>query len=249
MRTTFSALVALALLLIGAPAMAGDFQVNPVRVSLSSASQAGLVTVSNRAATPVRLQLQGFAWSESVTGEPLLTPTERLVVFPTLLELAPGESRRVRVGLVGPAKAGEETYRLIVEELPDHRSKDPQGVAIRMRMSIPVFASAAETPARGAVSGARVLPGSPRKLVIELSNLGARHFKAGRIDVRLEVKGRQPISAKLSGWYVLSGLRREHIIELPNTARCVTRATITVETDTAGTLEWQNPVVDPACAR
>lgn len=253
MRTTLHILLGLILLTMSEPAWAGDFQVNPVRVSLSPTAQAGMVTVSNRASAPVRLQLQGFAWSETLAGEQVLTPTERLVVFPTLLELAPGESRRVRIGLNGAPGTSEETYRLIVEELPDHRTPDPKGVAIRMRMSIPIFASSVDASVaggtRGAVSDTRVLPGRERKLRIELSNLGERHFKAGKIEVKLDLKGRAPLTAKLSGWYVLAGKKREHLVELPREARCVTRATISVETDTAGTLEWQDELVDPACAR
>lgn len=208
-----------------------------------------MVTVSNRAGAPVRLQLQGFAWSETVGGEQVLTPSDRLVIFPTLLELNPGESRRVRIGLNGAPASSEETYRLIVEELPDHRTPDPKGVAIRMRMSIPIFASAADSSARGAVTEARVLPGRERKLRIELSNLGQRHFKAGRIEVELERKGRPPLTANLTGWYVLAGQKREHLVELPKEARCITGAKIRVETDGAGTLEWRDGLVDPACAR
>lgn len=253
MRTTLNMMLGLALLTMSAPVWAGDFQVNPVRVSLSSTAQAGMVTVSNRAGTPVRLQLQGFAWSETVGGEQVLTPSDRLVIFPTLLELGPGESRRVRVGLNSPPATAEETYRLIVEELPDHRTPDPKGVAIRMRMSIPVFASSDagsdKAGPRGAITEAQVLPGRERKLRIELGNLGARHFKAGQIEVKLDLKGRPPLTAKLSGWYVLAGKKREHLVTLPKEARCITRATISVETDTAGTLEWRNELVDPACAR
>lgn len=249
MRTTLKTLLGLALLTMSEPASAGDFQVSPVRVSLSSTAQAGMVTVSNRAGAPVRLQLQGFAWSETVGGEQVLTPSERLVIFPTLLELNPGESRRVRIGLSGQPATTEETYRLIVEELPDHRTPDPKGVAIRMRMSIPVFATSGEGKALGAITEARVLPGRERKLRIELGNLGERHFKAGRIEVELELKGRPPLTAKLSGWYVLAGQRRQHLVELPREARCITRATISVETDSAGKLEWRNELVDPACAR
>lgn len=253
MRTTINILLGLALLTMSTPVWAGDFQVNPVRVSLSPTAQAGMVTVSNRAGSSVRLQLQGFAWSETVGGEQVLTPSDRLVIFPTLLELGPGESRRVRVGLNGPPAATEETYRLIVEELPDHRTPDPKGVAIRMRMSIPIFATSADPSAeagpRGAVTEARILPGRERKLQIELGNLGVRHFKAGKIEVKLDLKGRPPLTAKLSGWYVLAGKKRQHLVELPKEARCVTRATISVETDTAGTLEWRNELVDPACTR
>lgn len=248
MRTLLNCLVGLALLAPSGLARAGDFQVNPVRVFLSGGTQAGMVTVSNRGGGPVRLQLKGFAWSETLGGEPELTPTDRLVVFPTLLELGPGESRRVRVGLSAPAGAREETYRLLVEELPDHRTKDPKGVAIRMRMSIPVFSAAGNANTTGAVSDARVVAGPERKLRIELANLGDHHFKAGRIEVRLDLKGRAPLHTQLSGWYVLAGLRREHLVALPKEARCVTHASISVETDAAGTLEWQRPVVDPACA-
>jgi len=230
--------------------MAGDFQASPVRVFLEDGAKSGMLALTNRGDTVVRLQLSGYAWDEGKTGAPRLTPTDSLVLFPSLLELGPGQTRRVRVGVSAKGNAREETYRVIVEELPDHGAPKRNGIAIRMRVSIPVFVDPRGNVARGEVEGARVEVKDGRQIIFTLKNLGDQHFKAGDISLKLEIKGRKdPLLAKVSGWYVLAGGLREHMVALPPEARCVTRATIGVETDFAGRLERELAVSDPACKR
>jgi fimbrial chaperone protein len=251
MRTFLTAAALAVMSFAGAPSvMAGDFQASPVRVFLEDGAKSGMLTLTNRGDRPVRLQLSGFRWDEGKTGEPSLTPTDSLVLFPSLLELNPGQMRRVRVGVNTKDGAREETYRVIVEELPDHGAPKKNGIAIRMRMSIPIFVDPRGTVARGEVESARVEVKGERQLIFTLKNLGDQHFKAGDISLSLEIKGRrEPLVTKLSGWYVLAGGVREHTVALPSDARCVTRATIDVQTDFAGRLERELAVSDPACKR
>lgn len=232
------------------PVMAGDFQASPVRVFLGDGARAGMITLTNRGDSVVRLKLSGFSWDEPPTGEPTLTPTEALVLFPSLIELGPGQTRRVRVGVSTRDSGREETYRVIVEELPDHGAPRKNGISIRMRMSIPIFVDSSGTAARGEVDSARVDVAQGRQFVFTLKNLGNRHFKAGDISLALQLEGRkEPLVTKVVGWYVLAGGVREHSVALPPEAGCVTRATIGVATDFAGRLERELVVSDPACKR
>ncbi len=251
MRTLLLAAALAFMSLAGASSVrAGDFQASPVRVFLEDGAKSGMLALTNRGDTVVRLQLSGYAWDEGKTGAPRLTPTDALVLFPSLLELDPGQTRRVRVGVSTKGNAREETYRVIVEELPDHGAPKKNGIAIRMRMSIPVFVDPSGTLARGEVDSARVEVSGGRQLIFTLKNLGNQHFKAGEITLKLDVKGRkEPLLAKISGWYVLAGGVREHMVALPPEARCVTRVSVDVETDFAGTLERELAVSDPACKR
>ena len=91
------------------PAAASNFNVNPTQVFLSSKATSALVTVRNDSTDQLRFQLSVFAWDQSPSGELVLTPTDDIVFFPSLLTLGPNEERRVRVGRVTAPGEKEKT--------------------------------------------------------------------------------------------------------------------------------------------
>ncbi|MFM2064350.1 MAG: fimbrial chaperone protein [Cyanobacteriota bacterium] len=78
-------------------AWSGNFQVNPVRVSLSGQVSNQVLTVRNDSHETLRFQTNTYAWSQDSKGEMQLTATEDIFAFPCLFSLNPGEERRVRV--------------------------------------------------------------------------------------------------------------------------------------------------------
>lgn len=231
MTHTLTAMVLLAGVLSSSDdALAGNFRVAPVRISLDSQMRSTLVTVSNRGDTAVRLQLDVHRWDESPTGEVLLEPSGDVVVFPSLLVLAAGESRAVRVGTTAPVERLERSFRLIVEELPDQVQEDP-GIALRMRMSVPIFVT--DTGARAAPRLDAPTLATPRTLRVALGNEGERHFKPLALHVTLVDASGRTTHQRIPGWYVLPRHVREYSVALPPEIDCLREARVRLEHDGA----------------
>lgn len=224
MKKRLSALLA-SLLLAGTTPSHAAFRASPVRIYLGPEARSELVTLSNHGDRTVRLQVVAQAWSESPLGEQLLAPTDELVVFPSLLTLGPGESRQVRVGVVGVPATREATYRVIVTELPEPDLPGaPHGVVIRTRLSLPVFATPAAAVAHPRVTD---LVLGPDGLDFTLVNDGTRHARVGALEVTFEDPKGKTAPTTIEGWYLLSGGRRDYHVALPALG-CVAHARVVV---------------------
>ncbi len=114
-------------MLTSAPAAAGEFVINPLRVTLDRTTRATEVVVRNDDKTPLRMQVQAMTWTQSVDGVDQYEPAEGLLYFPRTMEIPPGESRIVRVGVRAAPVTREETYRLFIEELPPASAAERAG--------------------------------------------------------------------------------------------------------------------------
>src|SRR5438046_3155672 len=125
-RLTFSsralALFLGACLAFGGAAKAATFSVDPIIVTLEKTNSSASIAVTNQTTQKLRLQVTGFSWSQSRSGQLELAKTDQLVYFPQLLSLDPGETKRVRVGVTLPQGATEKTFRVFMEELPSLQS-------------------------------------------------------------------------------------------------------------------------------
>jgi fimbrial chaperone protein len=229
------------------PAWSSTFTVTPVRVIFSPATRSALLTLRNQSPEALRFQLSLFAWDQSPNGEMQLTPTEDLVFFPTLLTLAAGEMRHIRVGPATPFASTEKTYRLFVEELPPLATSDrtPAGVRVLTRMGIPIFLQPTHVVQQGRLEGLAVRHGT---LSFQVKNTGNVHL----VEQRLRVRGFGPTEESLfehqaAGWYVLAGGVRAHALELPKEACAKIRA-LAVEVHTEGATFQERVDVPPgAC--
>src|SRR4051794_41931448 len=105
--------------------MAAALSVAPTRIDLAPDQRAAAVTLQNDGDEPVMVQVQTFAW----TGSPAtsdLTPTRDLVAMPPVATVAAGDKQLIRVAARGGDKpAAEQSYRLIIAEVPPE-TKGPQ---------------------------------------------------------------------------------------------------------------------------
>jgi fimbrial chaperone protein len=231
------------------PAWAATFSVTPIRLNFSPNTRSALLTLRNQSAEALRFQLSIFAWDQSPHGEMQLTPTEDIVLFPTLLMLAPGELRHIRVGPATPFAATEKTYRLFVEELPPLAT--PQGgatgVRILTRMGIPIFLQPAKVVQQGRIEGTAVRHGQLSFLV---KNTGNVHF----VEQAVRVRGFGPAEDSLfehqeAGWYVLAGGWHARELALPKEA-CAKIRTLVVKVQTEGkTFQERFDVPPGACGQ
>src|SRR5271169_816467 len=128
---------------------ASDFTINPLQVSLEGSNRASEVVVRNDDSTPLRMQVQAMSWRQDAEGKDQYEVADDLLYFPRAMEIAPGESRIVRVGVKSVPVSREEAYRLFIEELPPAAppSPEPQGASLRvfLRIGVAVFVAPVQT--------------------------------------------------------------------------------------------------------
>jgi len=200
------------------PARAGEFVINPLRITLDRTARSSEIVIRNEDTTPLRMQVQAMAWSQSAEGVDKYEDTDALVFFPRAMEIPPGESRVVRVGTRSPPPAREDAYRLFIEELPP-----PQGVEaterpgatlrVLLRVGVAVFV-APPAVERKAETTALALAG--RNVTWTVANPGNVHVRADQIEiVGLGRDGRQLFAYAVPDRYVLAGVTRTIRYEVP----------------------------------
>lgn len=240
----------IATLLLAPPplAAAATYTVNPTRVYLNAGATSALMTLKNESPTTLRMQLRAQRWDQTRAGEMQLAPTEDLIVFPSLLTLAPGEERKVRVASSVPFGAVEKTYRLYVEELPAGAGDDSGSPSVRIltRMGIPVFLQPSRPTATAVLKGVGLSGGA---LAFELANSGNSHYIPESVVVRAFTGAGEPVGEwPMSGWYVLAGGSRAFTLTLDR-PRCERVRSLLVEVTIGQTL-LKSPLTTPggACA-
>ena len=139
---------------------AGSLQIEPVLIDVAAPGAASTVSLRNDGATPINAQIRIFRWSQ-VDGKEKLEPTEDVVASPPAMTMAPKTNYVARIVRVTKRPvSGEESYRVLIDQLPAPAQQHGNTVNLLMRYSIPVFfgASARRDPAVAwtvAVSGNR----------------------------------------------------------------------------------------------
>ncbi|HEY0178450.1 MAG TPA: molecular chaperone [Dokdonella sp.] len=188
------------LLLGGAAANAADLRVAPVTVEPPAGARTATLTLINDEDRPLKAQIRVMRWTVQ-DGHDVLTPTTDVAASPPLANLKPKERYLVRI--VRTAKtppAGEESYRVLVDEVPDPSNVKPGTVNLVVRQSIPAFFS--DAPQRVAkIDWSLVDDGGKAWLVAR--NSGNRRLRLA--DVSLESGGREVYRRPGLVGYVLAG--------------------------------------------
>jgi fimbrial chaperone protein len=157
---------------------AASLQVAPVLVEVPAPGATATLKLRNEGAKPLDAQIRIFRWSQ-VDGADSLTPTDDVVASPPQASLRPNTDYTVRiVRTVKQPVAKEESYRLLVDELPDPTAGAPATVNIALRYSIPVFFTA---PGGSAPKLSFDLQQRANKPVIVVSNAGDRRIRLAKL--------------------------------------------------------------------
>jgi P pilus assembly chaperone PapD len=203
--------------------------VNPVRLRISAAQRSETLLLRNGGTAPARFQLSMHSWTETADGHTELVPTSELLFFPSLLEIKPGETRRIRVASTRVPGKTERSYRLIAAELPQAGARAGI-VQVLTKFSIPVFVGTVKTVAKPSVS-THIEHGD---LVVSVHNDGQGHFRTKSVRVvARSTSGTVVFEQTFAGWYVLAQGRRDYRIKLPS-GKCapISLVTATVVTET-----------------
>lgn len=215
------------------PAAAAELEVSPVVVELGPGQRTALLTVRNAGPAPTRLQAKALSWRNGTDGRMTVAPTRELAIFPPLLELAPGETRNLRVGTDAPADAVERAWRLTVEELP-REDAPPSGMRVRVltRVGLPVFLA----PSSGAVARGEVqfVERAKGRIRFALRNTGTVRLRPSSAALALVSGGGETVFEKpLETWYLLPREERVYEVEPPPGA-CERAAEMVVTFQTEG---------------
>ena len=126
----------LLLALTGSMARAQALTVLPVNVQFPSGQKATTLTVINRGDVPTSIQIRVFAWGQA-DGIDQLTTSDAILVSPPLATIVPGASQIIRLVLRSTPERREDTYRILLDQIPP--PAEPGIVHVVLRMSIPIF--------------------------------------------------------------------------------------------------------------
>lgn len=157
----------LALCLFASPAFAGTLSIAPPGGVYPQNEGAQIITLENQGDKPLSLQVRTFAWAQP--GD-TLTPTKALIASPSMMTIAPGAKRVLRVMRTKPT-AG--SYRVLVNELPPPITA--KGVNVVMTYSLPFVY---EDPN----ASAPVLKGTWAAGKLTLTNTGGKAAKILTVD-------------------------------------------------------------------
>lgn len=226
-------------------ANASSVDVNPTRIHLASAERSESLVLHNGGTAPVRFQVTSFDWKQSLSGEMQLGPTSDLSFFPSLLELKPNESRKIRVMSRVPVGATEKTYRLFVDELPPPEGSRASGVQVLTRLGVPVFLQP-PNPRAQPVLAAKL---EKARLHVTLENTGNSYYVAEAVEVvGRAANGAVVLEQKLPAWYVLARGRRVYDLPVgPEACKKLTSVKLSVKSDYGNATASHTPAAE-ACS-
>jgi fimbrial chaperone protein len=206
---------------------AATFSINPLRVELDARHRTDIINLNNTADSPLRVQVRTMLWTVADDGQWQLTPSRDLIVTPELLEIAPGQTAQLRVGILADPGAGEGTYRLLLDELPNQDSAPNSVSEIRVltQVSLPVFLEPARRTRVPSLGTATVQHGM---LTMGIGNTGSQRLDPQRLKIALLDGGAHVLDQRdMTANYVLSGRTWFLNMKLP-AGSCERAATVSV---------------------
>jgi fimbrial chaperone protein len=218
-----------------------SLSVSPVSFNIVAPRTNGKLTLQNRGEEQVAVQIRVFRW-EKKNGADHLVPTQDVVASPPMAKLKPGGKYAVRIVRVAetPVKA-EESYRLLVDQLPKPVKAQGSRVSFLIRQSIPVFFVAEESQERSVLKWSARLQGGD--LVLSAANRGSRRVRLSRIAVRNSAEASKLPEDGLAG-YVLAGSTARWVRAAPKGSSVRSKIIITAQ-DEHGQLE-ATAIIRPA---
>jgi fimbrial chaperone protein len=152
-----------------------------VLVDITAPGAATTVTLRNAGTTPIDAQIRVYRWS-MVNGKEQLDPTDDVVASPPSVTLAPKGQYVARIVRVSKRPVvGEESYRLLVDQLPDLSQQRNGAVNLMVRYSIPVFFGAADKK-NPTVAWSVATNGD--KITLTARNSGDRRLRISALSLR-----------------------------------------------------------------
>lgn len=186
---------------------AASIRLSPVSIEILNDQSASSISLYNQSNESTDLQVRVFEWRQNA-GQDQLIPTDEIAVSPPFLKLQPNDSYNLRVVRINPAPvSGEQTYRIIIDELPkpiDNRKAD-QGINVLLRSSLPLFVVNKDAITKLNWS----IQQEQNTSSLMISNVGNRHALLNNLTlVDVTANKSYPIKVNTVNGYILAGKAR-----------------------------------------
>ena len=206
-----------------------DISINPVRIFFDVKNKTDIITIKNKSAEELTLQLRAYKWEQDEKGKDLYSPTKDLIFFPKIFKIQKDEKKIVRLGTKVPLGRHEKTYRLYIEEVPEPRTIETTAVRILLRIGVPVFISPLKTVTKGSIEKVELRNGS---LFITVKNEGNNHFIIKSVKVAgTDTNGKEVFNTEIGGWYLHGGNSKLFTIDIP-VNNCLKTKTLKIDINT-----------------
>jgi fimbrial chaperone protein len=186
-------------------ANAANLSVYPLRVEFAGGRTGDALNLRNAGSTPILVQASVVKWSQK-DGADQFEPTKDVLVAPALVEIPAGDTQVVRLALRRSADAtSEQTYRLLLREVPRPMGANGPRLQIVVNISLPVF-----VPATNAANTFSFEASTEGGNTLLLRNPGASHIQFKELDVS-DASGR---SVNYNTMFYLLG-QQNRTLELP----------------------------------
>lgn len=194
---------------------ASSLQISQVMVELRANESAYGLTLRNPGEHPLYGQVRVFRWDQSL-GEDALTPTQDLVASPPIIQIAAHGEQQVRlIRRDTEPVMTEQSYRILIDEIPTPDTTVANGVNIQLRYSVPAFI---EPPgAQGKPVLSWHLAQDERGWLLRVSNTGNRRGQIGTVQLAAADGKTHILNSGLLG-YALPGRTRQWKVALDRNA-------------------------------
>lgn len=190
------------------PSSGAQLHVQPVLLELSAPTAAGVLTLRNDDDAEIVVQTRVVRWSQS-SGSDLFEPAIDVVASPPSATLAPRSEYVVRIVRVSKQPVrDEESYRVIVDQLPSALGQQNRSVNVLIRQSIPVFFRVRNLRPANVSWTVRH---EANKVILTASNAGSEHLRIASLRLRSPTGNTVSYGNGLAG-YVLGQSSKTWII-------------------------------------
>jgi fimbrial chaperone protein len=194
------------------PKVTNAMSVTPIPITLSPDQTSALMQVANGTAAGTSFQIQTYAWTQSDDGKMRLLPSDNIVAFPSVFNIGPGKTRDIRVAVLQPPQTAEDTYRIIVQQLPAPPVPGAARIQVLAAFNLPVYLTTPGAAPVPAIASAGINHGA---LGFAVANTGTAHMRISKILVTgLNAAGAQTFQVGAGPGYVLAGGRRVYNVDL-----------------------------------
>lgn len=180
-------------------------------MTLSPGQPSELLKVTNNDQREASFQVRSFLWSQTPDGTIRLSPSSDIVAFPEVFTLGPNETRNIRVGVLHRLGAIEETYRLIVQQLPPPPLPG-RAIQILPAFDLPVYFTSAGAEGKPHIGTPAFSTGT---FSFTVADIGTAHVHVERLTVTgYGDAGKTIFSVTAGPSYVLAGGRRDYAVQI-----------------------------------